>query len=122
MTSAESWTSVGYRRVLFRRRDNLRPFHARGPDNKDGISFSLTFLLDIKCEHGVVLKDKCGKCAEGLDRFSRFPPRQRPFFCGRTHHRSVLFAQKTSWKAALDALHRFSAEPEKWLHGRCEPW
>ncbi len=43
--------------------DNLRPFHARGPDNKDGISFSLDpFLLDIKCEHGVVLKDKCGKC------------------------------------------------------------
>ncbi len=43
--------------------DNLRPFHARGPDNADGVVFSLDpFLLDIECEHGVVLKDECSQC------------------------------------------------------------
>ena len=45
--------------------DNLRPNHARGPDNEDGMRLSLQPLfMDFKCIHDKNLHDECKKCAE----------------------------------------------------------
>ena len=46
--------------------DGMRPFHARGPDNKDGHTLSLQpMLLSHSCVHDVLLHDKCGDCDRG---------------------------------------------------------
>lgn len=46
--------------------DGLQPFHARGPDNSDGLSLSLQphFLATV-CKHGITLFDECDTCQDG---------------------------------------------------------
>lgn len=46
--------------------DGLQPFHARGPDNPDGISLSLQpHFLAEHCNHGITLLDECDTCQRG---------------------------------------------------------
>ena len=46
--------------------DGLQPFHARGPDNEDGLSLSLqSHFISHKCNHGITLHDECDICQRG---------------------------------------------------------
>ena len=46
--------------------DGMRPFHARGPDNKDGYTLELQpLLLSHSCVHDVLLYDECSACSNG---------------------------------------------------------
>ncbi|MDB2565301.1 hypothetical protein N9X64_00125 [bacterium] len=43
--------------------DGLQPFHARGPDNSDGVSLSLqSHFISQLCKHGITLFDHCDTC------------------------------------------------------------
>lgn len=60
--------------------DNLRPFHPRGPENKEGISLELQPLfLEYECVHAVSLHDTCQLCKGGspprkTGNFVKLPP------------------------------------------------
>lgn len=60
--------------------DNLRPFHPRGPGNKEGISLELQPLfLEYECVHAISLHDTCQLCKGGspprkVGNFVKLPP------------------------------------------------
>ena len=46
--------------------DGLQPFHARGPDNPNGLSLSLqSHFISQLCKHGISLFDHCDTCQSG---------------------------------------------------------
>ena len=46
--------------------DGLQPFHARGPDNPNGLSLSLqSHFISQLCKHGNTLHDNCDTCQRG---------------------------------------------------------
>ena len=48
--------------------DGLQPFHARGPDNPNGLSLSLQpHFISQLCKHGISLSDDCDTCQRGTE-------------------------------------------------------
>tara|TARA_B100000085_G_C18549671_1_gene515344 strand:+ start:64 stop:1545 length:1482 start_codon:yes stop_codon:yes gene_type:complete len=96
--------------------DGLQPFHARGPDNPNGLSLSLQpHFLSQLCKHGISLHDHCDTCQIGTEYSLRGKAGRLP--------RNILskLTKKLETREIEDPLSYFSRAYEYYLESKASP-
>ena len=96
--------------------DGLQPFHARGPDNPNGLSLELQpHFISQLCKHGISLYDNCDTCQIGTEHSLRGKAGRLPL--------NILskLTKKLETREIEDPLSYFSRAYEYYLESKASP-